>query len=286
MPVQKSYTRITLALDIIRKIKSGRYRGYHELNSVKHRINLFDIISIEPSKETGISCNNPEVPAGSGNLCWQAVERVQKQFGIKEKVHITIEKNIPVKGGLAGGSANAATVISMLNRLWGLELNRELLASIGRDIGMDVPFYFTGGTAFDTETTGCIEPVETNLVIHFVLVIPGFGVSTRTAYNRIDYNETGREKSKTARMKAAFAMNDMDGVIGALHNDFEESIFTLYPLLKKIKETLLQQGCPNAVMSGSGSTIIGIARDENHAGWVKERLRRDYAVIQACSYYP
>ncbi len=284
MLVQKSYTRITLALDIIRKIGEGTYKGYHELGIIKHRIDLYDIISIEASGNLIITCNNPQVPVDSSNLCRQAVEKIQQQFGIKENVHIHIEKNIPVKGGLAGGSSNAATVLSILNNLWNLDLDKRQLVTIARDIGMDVPFYFTGGTAFDTETTGILEPVKTDIVFNFVLAIPDFGVSTSEAYKRINYNETGREKSKTARMKEALENNDKDSAIDAMHNDFEKTVFKQHPRLESLKEKLLKAGCLNAVMSGSGSTLVGVAKDKEHTEWIKNSLSNEYTIVQVSTY--
>ena len=83
MLVQKSYTRITLALDIISRIEEGEYKGYHELNIIKHQIDLHDVISIKPSNHLSISCNIPEVPVDSSNLCWIAVDKIREKFGIK-----------------------------------------------------------------------------------------------------------------------------------------------------------------------------------------------------------
>ena len=284
MLIKKSYTRITLALDIIRKIYEGTYKGYHELGIIKHQINLCDIISIEASEDLTITCNNPQVPLDSSNLCWQAVEKIQQQFGINENVHIHIEKNIPVKGGLAGGSSNAATVLSILNDLWNLKLDKEQLVTVAREVGMDVPFYFTGGTAFDTEATGILEPVKTDITFDFVLAVPDFGITTSEAYKTIDYNEIGREKNKTIRMKEALESDDRDSAVAAMHNDFEKTVFKQYPQLESVKEMLLKAGCINAVMSGSGSTLVGVTKDNDHANWIKDRFRDEYTIIPVSTY--
>ena len=276
---EKSYTRITLARDIIRRIDEGEYEGYHELTIIKHQVDLFDLISVKPSRDLSISCNNPEMPVGASNLCWQAAEKMKQQFGIKENVSIHIEKNIPIKGGLAGGSSNGATVLSMLNTLWDLGLDKTQLRAIGRTIGMDVPFYFTGGTAFDTETTGVLEPIQTDLAFNFILAIPVFGVSTSEAYKKIDYNKIGQNKDKTAQMKQALQINDRGGVIDALHNDFEYPVYRIYPQLEQLKEKLLKAGCLNAVMSGSGSTLVGVVEDINHAEFIKNRFNGECNMI-------
>ncbi len=269
---ERSYTRITLALDIVRKLDTGPYTGYHELNSIKHQINLYDVISLESAEQMRITCNNPAVPVDERNLCRQVVDTVRKQYDIQENVHITIEKNIPVQGGLAGGSANAATVLSLLNKYWQLNLNKEQLSAIGKKVGMDVPFYFTGGTAFDTETTGALESIPTLCSFDFILATPGFGVSTQQAYSTIDYTRIAQDRDKTLQVRKALASGDHDTVITLIHNDFEKSVFKHYPQLKQLKEELINAGCLNAVMSGSGSTIIGIAEDREHAEEIQDRI--------------
>lgn len=284
MVTQKSYTRITLALDIIQKIDEGTYKGYHELGIVKHQTDLYDTISIEASRNLVITCTDPQVPQDSGNLCWQAVEKIQQRSGIRENVHIHIEKNIPVKGGLAGGSSNAAAVISMLNEIWSLEMDKGELVTIARQIGMDIPYYFTGGTAFDTETTGILEPVKTDLIFHFVLAVPDFGVSTSAAYKQIDYTVIGRERNRTARMKEALENNDRGAVIDAMHNDFEKTVFKQYPQLGLLREKLINAGCFNAVMTGSGSALVGVAGDSDHAGRIKDHLGDEYTIIPVSTY--
>lgn len=284
MFTEQSYTRITLALDIIRRIDDEPYKGYHELGIVKHQIGLYDTISINASEELAITSNNPQVPLDSSNLCWQAVQKIQQKFGIRENVHIHIEKNIPVKGGLAGGSSNAATVLSILNNIWECKMDSAQLVALAREIGMDVPFFFSGGTAFDTEAAGILEPVKTNITFDFVLVVPDFGVPTKEAYKRINYNEIGREKNKTVQMKEALKNNDRDSIIDAMHNDFEKTVFQQYPQLGSLKEELLRAGCLNAVMSGSGSTLVGIAEDSDHANRIKDRFRDECSTFIVSSY--
>lgn len=278
---QKSYTRITLALDIIQKLNKGSYKGYHELNIIKHQIDLYDTITITPAEKMGISCDKPDVPLNESNLCWKAADLLKKECSISENIHIALQKSIPVKGGLAGGSANAATVLDMLNKYWNLNLNTDQLRLFGRRIGMDVPFYFIGGTAFDTESTGILEPVSNDLVFDFICVIPDFGVSTKYAYQDIDYSRIAENKNKTALMKEALQNSEKDTVISLMHNDFELSVFRKYPALKELRDEMKKMGCVNAVMSGSGSTLIGVAKDREHALWVKERVLVSSVVVSS-----
>jgi 4-diphosphocytidyl-2-C-methyl-D-erythritol kinase len=256
---EKSFTRITLALDIVRKIAIGPLGGYHELSIIKHRIGLYDTITVEEASSTRIACRDPRVPCDGRNICLRALEAIKTTFGIDKNVTITIEKNIPVMGGLAGGSANAATTIRLLDSLWELGLDKKQMMDIGRPLGMDVPYFFSENTAFDTEAGGVLEPISTSCCFNFLLVIPDFGVSTKEAYADIDYSLINKNIAATTTMRQALIRNDPDAVIRNMHNDFELSVFRRYPELELITERLLELGCKNAALTGSGSTVIGIA---------------------------
>ena len=267
-----SYTRLTLALDIIGRIKEGPWAGYHELAAIKHQIDLYDTIIIEPASKLSFECNDPQVPCNEKNLCLQAVTLLQKEYRVNRQVRIMVEKRIPVMGGLAGGSANAATTLQLLNELWKLRLSVRRLMDLGRMLGMDVPYYFTGGTVFDTEAKGFIEPLPTKINQTFVLAIPDFGVSTIEAYEGIDYGAIGHKRDITEQMLHYCLANNRQGVVSSIHNDFEESVFARHPRLKAIKRELLDAGCEAAALSGSGSTLFGIASDMEQAASVQKKI--------------
>jgi 4-diphosphocytidyl-2-C-methyl-D-erythritol kinase len=269
---EKSFTRITLGLDIVRKILSGPYKGYHELSIIKHRIGLYDTISVEESQSTRIVCNDPFVPIDKKNLCWKALEAIKNAYSIDKNVTITIEKKIPVKGGLAGGSANASTMLILLNKLWDLGLDADRMIEIGRRLGMDVPYFFSGNTAFDSEAGGTLTPLSTSCRFDFILVVPHFGVSTPEAYAAIDYTQIGKNIAATSFMKDSLKKNNPQGVIDSIHNDFELTVFKRYPELGVIKQRLLDLGCPNAAMTGSGSTVMGIIKGNNDVEKIKAKI--------------
>ncbi|MFW5785560.1 MAG: 4-(cytidine 5'-diphospho)-2-C-methyl-D-erythritol kinase [Chitinispirillaceae bacterium] len=256
---RKSHTRITLALDIMRKLDSGPFRGYHELGIIKHQVLLHDVLHVKSSSELRIECETPFVPCDERNICWKAVELVKSRFGISENVSIHIEKQIPVMGGLAGGSANAATMLLILDELWDLNLSVEELSELGRSLGMDVPYFFYGKTAFDSESTGVLRPIPTELKLHFVLAIPEFGVSTKDAYGSLDYSLVGKRTCTTDQLREGLEQNHLEKVAQNMHNDFEYSVFGRFSRLREIRDSLLKAGCLSAVMSGSGSTLVGVA---------------------------
>jgi 4-diphosphocytidyl-2-C-methyl-D-erythritol kinase len=269
---RNSYTRLTLALDIVGKLEQGPFMGYHELAAVKHQIDLCDTITIEPAGRLLLECNDPLVPCDERNLCLQAVTLLQREYRIDRSVRITLQKRIPVQGGLAGGSANAATTLQLLNELWKLHLPRQRLMELGRMLGMDVPFYFIGKTAFDTEATGICEHLPTDIRLTFLLALPDFGVSTAAAYRGIDYTAIGKKRDLTEAMKNYCLAKDVKGVVSSIHNDFEGSVFTSYPELKKVKQELLEAGCSEAVLSGSGSTMYGVVPEGCSAAGMQQKI--------------
>jgi 4-diphosphocytidyl-2-C-methyl-D-erythritol kinase len=270
MIFEPSYTRVTLALDIVRRIPDGPYKGRHELGSIKHQIDLCDIVGVEESDADRIECDDPLVPRDGRNACLAVVSRVRKQFGIARYVRIAIEKRIPVMGGLAGGSANAATTLALLNRLWRLGLSTAECIDLGRLVGMDVPYYFIGGSAFDSEAGLRLEPIDSECSFVFVLACPEFGVSTAEAYGGLDYDAIGQNRIRTAALRAALETGNAPAAVPCMHNDFELSVFSRYPGLAAIKNELLASGCSAALLTGSGSTVVGIARDERHAREVRD----------------
>jgi 4-diphosphocytidyl-2-C-methyl-D-erythritol kinase len=261
-----SYTRITLALDIIKKLTEGKFAGFHELGIIKHQIDLGDTITIEKSADMKMFCNHPMVPNDETNICWQVADLLKKEFGINENVSIHIDKKIPVQGGLAGGSANAAETMKLLLELWGIDISIEKKITLSRKLGMDVPFYFYGKTAFDSEATGVLCPIENNCVkLNFILVIPPFGVSTKEAYSQIDYSKTGKNVDATQDLKNGLLTGNFEKIKKNMHNDFEQSVFLSHPEIFNIRNSLLNSGAGAAIMSGSGSTVVGLFADADAA---------------------
>ncbi|MBU0647611.1 4-(cytidine 5'-diphospho)-2-C-methyl-D-erythritol kinase [Patescibacteria group bacterium] len=275
----KSYSRLTLALDIIKKLTSGKFTGYHELNIIKQQIELHDTISIRPANQTKIICNDPRIPNDKSNLCWQVVDLLKNKYHISKNVEITIEKNIPPESGLAAGSSNAATTLKLLNQLWQLKIPSSTLIQLARQIGMDVPFFIYGHTCFDTEATRILNPIPTQTILHYIIILPDFGVSTKEAYQNIDYSQIGQNTLQTKQMKTALEKNDIQSVINNIHDDFELSVFPQFPKLNQIKQDLISAGCAKAFMTGSGSTMVGITTSQNHSQEILYKLKNKYQIL-------
>jgi 4-diphosphocytidyl-2-C-methyl-D-erythritol kinase len=272
MLIKESYTRLTLALDIVRRIEQGPFAGYHELGVIKHRIDLSDTVTVEDAPSDLLECDDPLVPCDNRNVCMKVAALLRRECSIDRHIRLTIKKRIPVMGGLAGGSANAATTFDLLNDLWGLGLSMPQLIALSRKIGMDVPYYFIGGTAFDSEAGERLEPIATILSFTFVLALPDFGVATGEAYAGLDYSMIGRAATQTLCLRTALEAGDPAAVGALMHNDFEASVFSRYPRLAGYKRELLDAGCAAAILTGSGSTIIGVARDRRDAELIASRI--------------
>ncbi|MCL2220290.1 MAG: 4-(cytidine 5'-diphospho)-2-C-methyl-D-erythritol kinase [Chitinispirillia bacterium] len=286
MTTVESPTRVTLALDIIRRIEDGPMAGYHELGIVKHMVSICDTLHVEEAAggSDTLECDDLRVPADDSNICLRAVKLVRDRFRVGGPLKISIEKRIPVMGGMAGGSANAAATLHALDELWRLGLSLAQYRDLGRTLGMDVPFFFTGGTAFDSEATKVISKIDTNMKFHIILAIPEFGVNTKEAYGGIDYSRTGKSTDMTEGLMNALRNDDFSAAVKYMHNDFEPSIFEKHPRLREIRDSLLSAGCASATMSGSGSTIIGIAADKQSAEKIAGAI--DCRTIVTETYHP
>lgn len=269
----KSYSRITLALDIIRKLDTE----YHEVNIIKQQINLYDEITIIESNETKLECNFDDVPTDKNNICLRALDSIREKFNIKKNVLIQIEKRIPAGAGLAGGSSNGATTIMLLNQLWNLGMPKEEMINIGYDIGMDVPYFFLGGTVFDTEGTCKLEELNKLPKMNVLLINPSFHISTKEAYQNIDYRSIGKIMA-AARMKDCIKQEKIDETLNNMHNDFENVVFPKYNNLEEIKG-FLKENKIQALLSGSGSTVFGITPDNQLAEDTYKMAKEMYPLV-------
>lgn len=251
-----SYAKVNLFLKIGKKLKSG----YHNVQSLMMPILLHDNIHIEKLAEDKIivESNNPDLE-GKDNLAYKSALILKQRFKVKEGVRVYIEKNVPMSAGLGGGSSNAANVLVMLNKLWGLKLSEKKLIAIGAEIGSDVPFFIVGKDSIVEGFGDKIKPLKKPLSLNLVLVNPGLKVSTSWAYAHFDKLKVKEESKKSLQLlMKAISKKELKKISQNLHNDFEPMIEKKFKILKEIKTNLKKFGSLSNVMSGSGPTIIGI----------------------------
>ncbi len=251
----KAYAKINLGLHIVGK----RQDGYHDIETIFHRINLFDELNIENSADISISCSNTSLPTDSANLCWKAVELLRKESGITQGAKIGIKKSIPVGAGLGGGSSDAAAVLTALNIMWNLSLDKAILCGLALQLGSDVPFFLEKSSAYAEGRGEKLVPMELNLPYWIVLVHPNIHVSTPWAYTRLAEYRNGIFPQRP-QLNDRIGLSPAAGVLQA-DNDFEEIVFTEHQKIRKIKLQLKELGAVLSLMSGSGSTMFGLFSD-------------------------
>jgi len=280
----KARAKVNLWLEVI----GLRQDGFHDILTLFHQIDLADTVKLSDTGPGGpVRCfsDSDAVPAGLENIAAGAAVVLARKAGCDRGADIDIGKRIPVAAGLAGGSADAAAVLAGLNQLWGCGFSPEELQSLGRELGSDVPFCLLGGTAVGRGRGDRLEPVAPGCRPGVVLACPPLPVSTATAYSELDRfrRNTGLRPTGDEGLAAAvrsLERGDMAGLAPALHNAFDAWAQARYPLLARLKRDMLAAGALGALVSGTGPTVLGLAKDVQEARFVAARLR-DRAGIEA-----
>lgn len=279
--------KINLYLEII----GARPDGFHELVMVMQSVNLTDRITVRSigTDQVRLRCNVPGVPTDETNLAYRAaallIQRYPSAMARHGGVEITLEKQIPVGAGLAGGSSNAAAVLVGLDLLWELGLTQSELQVLGAELGSDVPFSILGGTAIATGRGERLDPIVGVDGLHVVLAkYQNLAVSTPWAYktyrsqfsNSYLQDEVGFESRRTqvrsGSMVAALTKKDKIGLGKALCNDFEKVVFPAHPEVAQLRDTMSAAGGLGTLMSGSGPTVFTLAESEAEAEAIKRQV--------------
>lgn len=245
-----SFAKVNLHLRVLGR----RDDGFHEIFTVFQTISLADELTFEPADVLELICDDPAVPADDTNLIVRAAKALKPDGGAR----ISLVKSIPMGGGLGGGSSNAATALVGLNRLWELGFDVDQLGSIGAEIGSDVPFFLSGGTAIGIGRGTDIEPISDLDERFMVLIVPDVHVSTAAAYAGLHAESlTNGDLNRILRVCRSEAESP-DFLQAALINDFEPTVFAEFPEIGRAKQRLMELGANRALMSGSGASVFGI----------------------------
>ena len=267
--MEKAPAKINLALDVLFK----RPDGYHEVEMIMTTVDLADRIELKEieSTEIQILSHNRFVPDDHRNLAYQAAHILKERYGVTKGVSITIEKNIPVAAGLAGGSSDAAATLRGLNRLWKLGLSLDQLAEIGAEIGSDVSFCVYGGTALAKGRGEKITHLPAPPKCWVILAKPTIGVSTADIYKRLQLSNM--EHPDVYGMIDAIEKNDYVKVCKGLGNVLEQVTLPLYPEVANIKDQMKSFGADAVLMSGSGPTVFGLVEHDSRMQRIYNGLR-------------
>ncbi|MFC4811891.1 4-(cytidine 5'-diphospho)-2-C-methyl-D-erythritol kinase [Paenibacillus sp. GCM10023250] len=267
---EKAPAKINLLLDVLRK----REDGFHEVEMIMTMVDLADRLEMEElhSDSIIISSQAGYIPLDEKNLAFQAARLIKDRYNVRKGVYIHLDKNIPVAAGLAGGSSDAAATLRGLNRLWELGISEEELRVLGAELGSDVPFCVTGGTAVARGRGERLERIENPPQCWVILAKPPINVSTADVYGKLRASEL-KDHPSTKEMLEAIASGSFAGVCANLGNVLENVTLKLHPEVRQLKETMQRLGADGVLMSGSGPTVFGLVSKEAKVSRVYNGLR-------------
>ncbi|MFH1051405.1 MAG: 4-(cytidine 5'-diphospho)-2-C-methyl-D-erythritol kinase [bacterium] len=266
----KSFAKINIGLEVLYK----RQDGYHEINTIFSRIGLADEILIEQNKELIVDCFPSLELHQQQNLAYKSGKLIQKYFACKSKgAKIQIYKNIPLGGGLGGGSSNASTVLTGLNKLWQLNASAQELHDLASQLGADVPFFLGADFAVGKGIGEKLDFFNFSLPYHLFLVMPNFNIDTSWAYSQLNRKYKIIEGSDLKNILIE-NINRPEKLRELIKNAFEDIVFEKYPVLSDIKNDLYKSGAVFALMSGSGSSIYGFFDDEDNLNNAKSQFNK------------
>ncbi len=244
------------------------------------QVALHDDVTVgdAPDDTIRLTCDDPSLPTDTANLAWRAAELLRRRHGVRRGVSIHLRKRIPVGGGLAGGSADAAATLRCLDSLWQLGLTEGELLTLGAELGMDVPFCLLGGTALGTGRGEIVQPLPSLPVTPIVIAHPGVSVSTREAFASLSPSVMGGGAA-TEALANAVRQGDVRAVAAGLYNVFEQGQALKLPAIARIKSLMLEAGAWNAALTGSGACVFAIAGSDAEAKQIAQAVRREFPIV-------
>ncbi len=269
-------------VNLILNILGRRPDGFHELETVMHPVDIGDEMTFaRAGAGLELTCSRPELPVDSRNLVHRAATRFLAAAKISDGVRIQLRKNLPLAGGIGGGSANAAVTFLALNELFGSPLPRETLQELAAGLGSDVPFFLQDKPALATGRGEQVRTLGDFAALRgkaFFLIHPGFGISTPWAYQNLArfpralQGRPGRAEKLVAWLQAG----DLKMAADEIHNSLEAPAFDKFPVLSLYQQFLREQGALVALMSGSGSTTFALAKNLAAAQELEEKFKSEF----------
>ncbi|MBR7827717.1 4-(cytidine 5'-diphospho)-2-C-methyl-D-erythritol kinase [Actinospica sp. MGRD01-02] len=277
--------RVPAKINLSLSVGPLRPDGYHELVTVFHAVSLYDEVIARSARGISLSVEPlrrdsdvEQVPADERNLAWQAAALLAEQCGVEPNVRLTIRKDIPVAGGMAGGSADAAATLVACDSLWGTGLRRDELHDLAAQLGSDVPFALHGGTAIGTGRGEHISPVLAATGLEWVIAVLDAGLSTPKIFEACD-NQRRRNKVEAPSpsvhpdLMAALRSRDTAAIGRALYNDLQPASIEVLPEIGELLELGRAAGACGSLVSGSGPTTVFLVDGPLAAANVEAELR-------------
>ncbi len=277
-----AFAKINLSL----RIGARRADGFHDVRTIFQAVDLCDRVTVESQRGPfELVCATPGVPADRTNLVWKAAQHLWTaagREGLPRDVRITLDKRIPARAGLGGGSSDAAAALSALRDVWKLKVGDEVLFAVAAALGSDVPYFLVGGTALGLGRGEDVYPLDDLPRLSVVLIFPPFGVATADAYAWLDdWRSRG-----TGSEQPAYLARTWLGRVVPLANDLEPPVIDRHPVVGTLKGRLTKMGAEMAAMSGSGSTVFGVFPTAKAAQRAATSFRRTGADVAVARFLP
>jgi 4-diphosphocytidyl-2-C-methyl-D-erythritol kinase len=259
--------RVPAKVNLELMVGPPRADGFHHLATVFQAVGLHDDVCAEPAEDWGVTVNGPYadlVPADGTNLAMAAARLLASETGIDVPVHLTIDKDIPVAAGMAGGSADAAGALLACDALWGVWSSKASLENLAAELGSDVPFALLGGTAMGSGRGDQLAPVLGRGRYTWVFALSDVGLSTPAVYAECDRLRSSvrvPEPTPSESMMTALRSGDATSLGRALSNDLQPAALSLQPQLEDVLRTGMDNGALGGIVSGSGPTVAFLVSD-------------------------
>ncbi|MER5772410.1 4-(cytidine 5'-diphospho)-2-C-methyl-D-erythritol kinase [Streptomyces sp. NPDC001985] len=272
--------RVPAKVNVQLAVGAARPDGFHDLANVFLAVSLFDEVTVRPADSLTVTCEGPDagqVPLDPTNLAARAAVLLAERHGLAPDVHLHIAKDIPVAGGMAGGSADGAAALLACDTLWGLGSTQQELLEICAELGSDVPFSLVGGAALGTGRGELLTPLTVGGDFHWVFAVADGGLSTPAVYGEFDRLTAGvsvPEPEPSADLLRALSTGDTLALAAALthSNDLQPAALSLRPSLAETLGAGLSAGALTGLVSGSGPTTAFLAADAEAARSVAKSL--------------
>lgn len=270
---RKAYAKITLYLEV-----KDRIDGLLQFRNIIVPIDVFDMVYLDVHETMHIETNKSYLPNDRRNTVYKAIELMKEKYNIKDNFKVSIVKNIPAQSGLGGGSADAACVINMLNEKYQLNMSRQDLIDIASQIDEDTAFCLFNQPALVEGYGEIVTPIPFNAEFYYVIVKPGYGVSTKSFLKK--YSDFIDQDVSRKKLEKAMAAGNPEEIMPLTHNDFQITVTKKRKDLNKVVNQLKSLGLEGVCMSGSGTSVYGFTTDKEKAIKIYEKLVFKYPFLK------
>ena len=277
----KAFAKINLCLDVLRRKEDG----YHEVEMVMTNVDIADVLEIKELEEKKIllKSDNKDLAMDETNLIYKAIVLLQKEAGKDFGIELSLEKNIPMEAGMAGGSADAAATLKAVNELFKLNISKDRLMELGASLGADIPFCIMGGTALASGIGEKLKSLKPLPKMKILIAKPNTGLSTKKVYESLDIENLNKSGFRHRDVKEMVSVIESDKdektkikeIADSLNNILELPSIKLLPFIEDIKKTMMDNNCLGCLMSGSGTAVFGIFDNDEDMLRTKKILKED-----------